>query len=130
MSDLVLKPIKVVVIERFGAFAAESMRFDLHSDIQSADWVGMLWTYFAAESLKERTEEVCFSQPATWWQHFKQDVFPEWLLARFPVRQKQTVRRVHFEAVEVYPRFSKVMPNEAVDSRTRIIVRDVTAGLW
>ena len=24
--------------------------------------------------------------PATWWQHFKQDVFPAWLLRRFPVR--------------------------------------------
>lgn len=30
------------------------------------------------------TEEI--EIPNTWWDHFKQDYFPEWLLERFPVK--------------------------------------------
>ncbi len=58
-----------------------------------------------AEKLQDTEKEVKFefSYPAGWWQYFKQDYFPEWLLKRFPVikveiKQWKTVQFQRFAA--------------------------------
>lgn len=35
------------------------------------------------------------SYPATWWQHFKESYFPDWLLRWFPVRYAHRDLRAH-----------------------------------
>lgn len=40
--------------------------------------------------------------PSTWWQHFKQDKFPTWLIKKFPVKYDQ--ERIEFERRVIYPR--------------------------
>ena len=42
-------------------------------------------------------------QPATWWDHFKQDRFPFWLRRRFPVRYTTDT----YKASVLYPQVGK-----------------------
>ena len=54
---------------------------------------------------KTVTVEFVFKQPATWWQHFKQDNLPAWLLLKFPVQyslhgEKKTVE---FDRAFIFP---------------------------
>lgn len=47
------------------------------------------------------------TQPATWWQHWKQDHAPQWWLRRWPVRETATehtlVVTVNLRRFHVYP---------------------------
>lgn len=35
---------------------------------------------------KEENHIISFQKPATWWEHFKEAKFPQWLLSRYPVK--------------------------------------------
>ncbi len=54
---------------------------------------------FGAENILEHTEHkretVDFEIPETWWDHFKQDCFPKWLLKYFPFKTKKLNMEVH-----------------------------------
>lgn len=58
-----------------------------------------------------------FKVPLSWWQHFKMDNFPEWLLARFPVKYcthrevKKVVARDKIYIDVVYPDLDRVIPD-------------------
>lgn len=54
--------------------------------------------YVACENLGTKT----FQWPLNWWEHFKQDWFPEWLLVRFPI--KYEIKEIHGECF--YPEIS------------------------
>jgi len=60
--------------------------------------------------------------PTSWWQHFKQDVFPAWLLKKFPV--KRTVHKI--DVVSLYPELSKRLQDES----PRVTITDYIAGEW
>ena len=49
--------------------------------------------------------EFLAKQPKTWWQHFKQENFPAWLLRKFPVQYSfQTEKKtVEFDRTFVFP---------------------------
>ncbi len=51
------------------------------------------------------TVEFSAKQPKTWWQHFKQENFPAWLLRKFPVQYSfQTEKKtVEFDRTFVFP---------------------------
>ena len=66
----------------------------------SAQLRGFLW------GDPERTHAVTY--PATWWQAFKRDYFPPWLLERFPVKWST----VKFTFRTLYPDFRPSVPNE------------------
>lgn len=38
------------------------------------------------EGWEEHIYEVTWAYPATWWEHFKHDVMPEWFTKYFPVQ--------------------------------------------
>ena len=60
---------------------------------------------FAAGEKKYITVVLTKTQPATWWQHFKQENFPAWALRAFPVKytfQTET-RTVEFDRTFVFP---------------------------
>lgn len=44
--------------------------------------------FFGKQINDQKTVEFTAVFPTTWWQHFKQDYFPNWLLKRFPVKKK------------------------------------------
>ena len=55
---------------------------------------------------KETEKQVYFyyAHPANWWEMFKQSYFPQWLLGRFPVRQKEIreSKTVKFVETEIF----------------------------
>jgi hypothetical protein len=60
-----------------------SVRFNVEETLQG-DLRARLLHYVYQEQIGNYRHTV--SYPATWWQHFKQDCFPKWLLERFPVQ--------------------------------------------
>jgi hypothetical protein len=36
-----------------------------------------------------KKEDHVFHEPVNWWEHLKQDQFPDWLLKKFPVKTKE-----------------------------------------
>lgn len=67
----------------------------------------------------ERLHPYTFSKPKNWWQHFKQDCFPEWLLEYFPVQDTKIVvssKVMYPEYVPPYPNMPYVMVYEIGDA--------------
>ena len=55
-----------------------------------------LQEYALTTPKSEESATVWFNVPATWWQQFKQDVWPTWLLRLSPVRDRELSETVHF----------------------------------
>lgn len=60
---------------------------------------------FGEKVQKEVVVKTEQSFPKTWWQHFKQENFPAWLLRKFPVKyQVHTVSKtVQFDRTFIFP---------------------------
>lgn len=121
-TQITLTATKVCCSQFFGEFSCDQMQLNVEPDFYARQFRGMLWTYVMSETLKEKTEEVTFSYPASWWQHFKAECFPEWLRKRYPVRMTVETRHVHFSAKEIYPMFAEKFPDDAKLHRTQIDV--------
>ena len=82
--------------------------------------------YVLAEEVDCRRKDVAFSFkfPATWWQHFKQSLFPRWLLGWFPVKYKDNTakKRVIFRRLATYPKANIVIPDKVGDT---VVYRNV-----
>lgn len=52
---------------------------------------------------KQEEVEVQFQFPASWWQHFKQRWFPDWLLKRYPIVMKNHVGKYRVDAQFYFP---------------------------
>lgn len=50
-----------------------------------------LATFMVKEDLESVTASKIFRTPSNWWQHFKQDCFPKWLVNKFPVKEKEEI---------------------------------------
>lgn len=86
--------VRKVLVERTGC--------ELRYDDLRAEFVFKTCTQLLAQKALFRREFTC-SYPASWWQHFKQRWFPEWLLRRFPV-ELETKRFVAMaEARALFP---------------------------
>lgn len=88
----------------------EKIRFGVHAHISKhinearVDIVEILNDMFTVEVKGfvwgEKVDRiVMFEYPATWWQMFKQQYFPEWILERFPVR----MQRKYADIYALYP---------------------------
>lgn len=67
------------------------------------DLVARLATYILADKWEPITEETSVSYPDGWWQHFKADCFPKWLLKRFPVKHKSVKVCLTCTPMRIYP---------------------------
>ena len=80
------------------------------------DMVIRMSGFVMAEEIDNRTKIVEFSVsvPSSWWQHFKQDNFPSWLVRMFPVKFKEIrkTKKVQFRRLATYPKASLVIPDE------------------
>lgn len=62
--------------------------------------------------------EFRYQIPLSWWQHFKMDNFPKWLLEKFPVQYythrefKKVVARDKFHIDVVYPDLEYLIPKD------------------
>ncbi|KKL76921.1 hypothetical protein LCGC14_2040100 [marine sediment metagenome] len=76
--------------------------------------------YVLAEEVDCRSTVVCIDtvHPAyqSWWQHFKGEIFPEWLKRRFPPKlnyiTKTGRKKVTFRRYATYPKANILFPKE------------------
>lgn len=62
------------------------------------------------EHLKTVEDYATFQTPKTWFQHFKNDHFPLWLLRKFPVKYHEEKIKVVLKVGAVYPQLPEVFP--------------------
>jgi len=63
-------------------------------------------TRFFAEIVGERIVknfEYEFKKPATWFQHFKESCFPNFLLKKFPVKYTSETQKIDFTQYRIFP---------------------------
>lgn len=81
---------------------------------------------------KEVEVEVSFSYPKTWWQHFKKENFPNWLLKKYPVEYAYETKTetVLLDRTFVFPNAYK----QGHDILGEFIIRDYhtvrPSGAW
>lgn len=60
--------------------------------------------------------QIEFKKPASWWQHFKQDIFPKWMQKKFPVRYEIVVEKrnktICLKGYKTFPYSSYQVPKE------------------
>ncbi len=88
--------------------------------------VAQIKTFIMGEKAHEETRTVVFEYPASWWQHFKQEVFPRWLLKRYPVRRQRHQRLVIFKQVEVLPKFNRFLKPEEQELHFPVLSAEVS----
>lgn len=120
---LTLEAIAIGCAQFLGPFASNHMRLCIDCDAAANRFIGMLRTYMMSERIQEATEEVTFQYPASWWQHFKAECFPEWLKRLCPPRMATEQKVVRFEVREVYPQFATYRPEEARGSFQKFTLR-------
>jgi len=72
---------------------------------------------------KREDVEVQFEFPSSWWQHFKQQHFPKWLLKRFPVVMKKHRGKYRVDARFYFPD----LPIDHADPNLRVYIPYVSA---
>jgi hypothetical protein len=82
--------------------------FDIKTEVQ--DGILKMKSYVLSEDIETKTKTLEFKYPKTWWQHFKYDHFPQWLLDIFPVQFKTETKKCRFTAKAFYPNV-KFTPN-------------------
>ena len=72
--------------------------------------------YVLAEEVENRTLVSSFEVkvPLTWWDFFKQERFPNWLLNRFPAKQRiiKKKKTVKFTKYATYPKATMTIPDK------------------
>lgn len=81
-----------------------------------------LETEMLCQSLDRKQRTVTFSVPATWWQHLRQAMFPEWWLRRYPVRLRLLSETVRYEILDSYPRANIAVPE--LGRAARMVLHD------
>jgi len=122
LETFLLERINVVVKKFLSGHALQSIRLERRNLVD--DIILRLSTELLGEvtGVTEKGIEVAFEKEvsikrfASWWDHFKQSNFPEFLIRWFPVRydtKSQTVhgsRYVHVKLLEMYPKLPNAYP--------------------
>jgi len=48
--------------------------------------------------------KVVVAVPKNWWEHLKQDHFPQWYVHRYPVQTKPVSREITFDHMQLFPK--------------------------
>lgn len=70
------------------------------------DLIGNERIRFFAEIVGEKLVknfEYEFKKPATWFQHFKESYFPNFLLKKFPVKYTSEIQKIDFTQYRIFP---------------------------
>ena len=116
LTTHIMEDVKVAARESISGYMLASM--EVHQVPRMCDEIAFrLVASVAAEVLRPKTDADCtvqfdFETPAGWWQHFKRDCFPSWLLHRFPVKLVtfEATKRMRVEVMATYPKLNTVFP--------------------
>ena len=86
--------------------ARENFRLKIHHDTYTDSFIMMLTLMFWGSKAGQIDKQVDFCYPSNWWQHFKEDVFPPWMLRLFPVKERKVTKSFHVEQWAVYPKLT------------------------
>jgi hypothetical protein len=103
-NEVVLTQLKEIAQKVLSGHALVNLRLESWKNDVADALVYQLSTYVLAEEVENRTKTVNFEYPKSWWQMFKQQYFPKWLLKRFPVKTKKDTRLVTFKKYATYPK--------------------------
>lgn len=85
-----------------GLELAHLAQHDPQISVRLCEWADelilQLWTYIGTQEIGEVTHSQSTEVPANWWECFKNELFPMWLLARFPVKTKSITLTVTCKA--------------------------------
>jgi len=104
-NEVVLTQLKETAQKVFSGYALMHLKLENWKNDVADVLVYQLSTHILAEEVENRTKTICFKYPKSWWQMFKQQYFPKWLLKKFPVKTKKDTRLVTFKKYATYPKF-------------------------
>lgn len=115
MDPVILERLRVKnakTAERLGSYSREQMKLDARSPSMTGidQMVYELTTEVLASKKVTDRRTFHFKQPATWWQHWKQDCAPQWFRKRWPVRYSTEKIVVDFTSYDTYPRADITLP--------------------
>lgn len=102
-----LKPMKFVVqqrISKMGLYSCVEPEVILLQEME--DLILMIEKTLSSERLGIFEKDISFEQYKSWWQFFKKQYFPRWLLKKFPVKYIKITKRVEVDVKAVYPRLA------------------------
>lgn len=109
-KDVTLERLKVTVQKVLTGHVLMTTELESCRNEVINDLVFRLKAELMAEKLEDRKQTVTFEFPKSWWQHFKQEYFPKWLLNRFPVKLTSCEKTVIFKRYATYPELPVVFP--------------------
>lgn len=130
----VLQNLRVAARQQLPAYVAQTVDADMVFDHMYQRIALQLRACVLGERLGDREHHIPFSYPASWWQHFKQDVIfqrhwaPNWLRKRIkPVRSKVVVKVIKFEDYRTYPDAPIAIPPERMGQP---VIISMQTGGW
>ena len=106
----------------FDGHAIESFKLDSNYSPILRAFVYRLHTMIPAENMKEEIHVVSVEYPDGWWNAFKEQYFPKYILKRFPVKYATKRDTVKFTAYMLYPRLPRVLRGS---TERQIIIKEV-----
>lgn len=116
-KTICLKKLQLTVEQTFTGEALRSCQFNSFERFEDNErkvkiLVHQLKTLVWAESMGSREQTVTFSIPRNWWQAFKQEKFPTWLLKKYPVQEKVIRKTFEVEQWACFPKYKTIHPDE------------------
>lgn len=99
---------------------ASGLLFEANPDLILNQMMYRLTGYVAFED----QQDYKYYTPTSWWQMFKQEYFPIWLLKRFPITRKETAITVK----TIYPFLKTKLPPEIQGHKIMVLVNDAPLG--
>jgi len=114
-----LKSLRVQLAKRFGKATIDksTVEFQYNLDRFMDEVRVRIESYIFGVDMPT-TYTVSILVPETWWQHLKDDHFPEWWKRKWPVKYKSVFRDVVFNHWALLPGFDKVPPGYEIQMFT------------
>jgi hypothetical protein len=113
VDQLILEKVKVDLIDYISTAQLKNFDIETLKNSMTNAIVLKLRGFLMGEKLREERKDWKVSYPSSWWQMFKRQYFPKWLLKRFPVRHTTLKRKVVFKVYELYPKLPIAIPKYA-----------------
>ena len=109
LEKFILERTKFVIQRRFGESFLEDIKYTTSS---IDDEIEGIILRLEKDILSDKLEKIVktFNYPVTWWDHFKLDCFPFFLLRKFPAKLK--VKRITFERRVTFPKLALMMRDD------------------
>lgn len=123
-TQVVLEKIRVHCRRDFSELFASTMSFDKVTQIAADEVYFELRGFIYGEKVHLETQEVVFYEPLSWWQHFKKDCFPKWLLSKFPIKEIKKSMFVRMKQIEAYPKLEMTLDPKQANPRITFMQAD------